>query len=89
MSEENAEPTPANKPTRPAQVDRHATRRNSDVQRYTVDLDREQRRTLSLVAAEWDIEKSKIVRTLLYLLEADPTLRARVHAEIFSENTDN
>lgn len=69
--------------TRPAQVGRRAPRRNGDIQRYTIDLDREQRRTLALVAAEWEIDKSKIVRTLLYLLEADPVLRARVQDEIF------
>ena len=47
--------------TRPAQVGRRAPRRNGDIQRYTIDLDREQRRTLALVAAEWEIDKSKIV----------------------------
>lgn len=72
--------------TRPAQVGRRAPRRNGDIQRYTIDLDREQRRTLALVAAEWEIDKSKIVRTLLYLLEADPALRARVQEEIFGED---
>lgn len=72
--------------TRPASVERRATRRTSDVQRYTVDLDREQRRTLALVAAEWEVDKSKIVRTLIYLLEADPQIRARVQAELFAED---
>lgn len=76
----------ASRTTRPATVDRHAQRRTSDVQRYTIDLDREQRRTLALVAAEWEVDKSKVVRTLLYLLEADPNLRARVQGEIFGEN---
>lgn len=71
--------------TRPAQADRRAPRRNGDVQRYTVDLSRDQRRTLALWAAEWEVDKSKIIRTLVYLLEADPTLRARVQAEIFVE----
>lgn len=69
--------------TRPAAVARHATRRSGDVQRYTVDLDRDQRRTLNLLAAEWETDKSKIVRTLLYLVEADADLQARVKAEIF------
>lgn len=73
------------KQTRPTNVERKAVRRNNDVQRYTVDLDREQRRTLALCSAEWEIDKSKIVRTLIYLLEADPKLRARVQEEIFSE----
>lgn len=70
--------------TRPAQADRRASRRNPDVQRYTVDLDREQRRTLALLSAEWEVDKSKIVRTLLYLLEADESLRDRVQAEMFA-----
>lgn len=71
--------------SRPAGADRRAARRNADVQRYTVDLGREQRLSLSLWAAQWEVDKSKIVRTLLYLLEADPSLRARVQAEIFTD----
>lgn len=81
---ETTNPEPG-KSTRPTNVERKAVRRNNDVQRYTVDLDREQRRTLALCSAEWEIDKSKIVRTLIYLLEADPKLRARVQEEIFSE----
>lgn len=77
------------KSTRPAAVDRKATKRSGDVQRYTVDLDREQRRTLALCSAEWEIDKSKIVRTLIYLLEADPKLRERVQEEIFSEEEND
>lgn len=73
------------RPSRPSGADRRAARRNADVQRYTVDLGREQRLSLSLWAAQWEVDKSKIVRTLLYLLEADPALRARVQAEIFTE----
>lgn len=78
--------TAPERPTRPTQVDRRATRRNSDVQRYTVDLDREQRRTLALLSADWEVDKSKIIRTLLYLLEADTSLRDRVQAELFTED---
>lgn len=74
--------------TRPAQVERRAPRRGNDVQRYTVDLDREQRRTLALLSAEWEVDKSKIIRTLLYLLEADTTLRDRVETELFNDNED-
>ena len=74
--------------TRPAQVDRRAARRGNDVQRYTVDLDREQRRTLALLSAEWEVDKSRIVRTLLYLLEADESLRERVQAELFEDHDD-
>jgi len=69
--------------TRPNQAHRVAAKRNADVQRYTVDLDREQRRTLALCAAEWEVDKSRIVRTLLYLLESDQQLRDRVQEELF------
>lgn len=69
--------------TRPNQVPRQAKKRTNDVQRYTVDLDRSQRRSLALWSAEWEVDKSKIVRTLIYLLEADPEVRNRVQNELF------
>jgi hypothetical protein len=69
--------------TRPAVAPRQAKKRGSDVQRYTVDLNRSQRRTLALWSAEWEVDKSKVVRTLIYLLEADPKLRERVQQELF------
>jgi len=75
--------------TRPVQVDRRAAKRSNDIQRYTVDLDREQRRTLALLSAEWEVDKSKIIRTLLYLLEADESLRERVQTELFSTEEDS
>ena len=62
---------------------KHTTRRGNETQRYTIDLDREQRKTLNLCAAEWEVGKSRIVRTLIYLLEADKTLRDRVEREMF------
>lgn len=74
--------------TRPANAPRRAARRNTAVQRYTVDLDKEQRRTLALYAAEWDVDKSRIVRTLLYLLESDAALRDRVQQELFIPDED-
>lgn len=70
--------------TRPSLVNRRASKRNTDVQRYTVDLDRDQRKTLALCAAEWEVDKSRIIRTLLYLLEADDSLRERVEKELFN-----
>lgn len=81
-----AMPEPAAHRTRPAQVPRRAARRNGDVQRYTVDLGREQRRALALCAADWEVDKSRIIRTLLYLLEADETVRGRVQDELFAED---
>jgi hypothetical protein len=74
--------------TRPAQVTHRAARRNGDIQRYTVDLDREQRRTLALCAADWEVDKSRIVRTLLYLLESDVSLRERVQQELFADSVE-
>lgn len=71
--------------TRPNNVPRQAKKRSSDVQRYTVDLDRTQRRSLALWSAEWEVDKSKIVRTLIYLLESDPEVRSKVQGEIFLE----
>lgn len=70
--------------TRPAAAVRRAANRNADVQRYTVDLDKDQRKTLALCAAEWEVDKSRIIRTLLYLLEADDSLRKRVGEELFN-----
>lgn len=84
MSDTPAAPEPESSSTRPSAADRRATRRSADIQRYTVDLNRAQRRTLAVWAAEWEVDKSKIVRTLLYLLDADPALRARVQAELFT-----
>ncbi len=81
---EAAESTPT---TRPASVGHRAPKRNGDVQRYTIDLDRDLRKTLALAAADWEVDKSKIVRTLLYLFEADAQLRNRVKEEIFTEET--
>ena len=73
------------KPTRPASADRRAARRSTNVARYTVDLDREQRKILADCAFDWAVDRSRIIRTLLYLLEADASLRARVERELFNE----
>lgn len=74
--------------TRPNQVPRQAKKRGNDIQRYTVDLDRAQRRTLALWSAEWEVDKSKIIRTLIYLLEADAELRTRVQNELYYEEEE-
>ena len=74
--------------TRPTQASHRAARRNGDVQRYTVDLAREQRRALALCAADWEVDKSRIIRTLIYLLEADNSLRDRVQQELFNETVE-
>lgn len=54
------------------------------MQRYTVDLSKEQRVSLAMYAALWGVDKSRIVRTLLFLLDGDATLRERVQQELFS-----
>lgn len=65
--------------------DRRAMRRNAEVQRYTVDLDKTQRRALAMWAAEWDVDKSNIVRTLLHLMETDSDTRAKIQSHLFFE----
>lgn len=75
--------------TRPQQVSHRAARRNGDIQRYTIDLAREQRRTLALCAADWEVDKSRIVRTLLFLLESDEALRERVQQELFTDKLED
>jgi hypothetical protein len=82
---ENLEPNGSENNTRPNNASRQAKKRGGDIQRYTVDLSREQRRALSMWSAEWEVDKSKIVRTLIYLLEADKEIRNRVQSELFYE----
>jgi hypothetical protein len=36
-----------------------------------------------MCSAEWEVDKLKVIRTLIYLLEADPKLRERVQSELF------
>lgn len=64
---------------------RRAMRREADIQRYTVDLEKPQRKALAMWAAEWEVDKSNIVRSLLYLLETDSDTRARVQSILFYE----
>ena len=89
MSENNIEPQGNENGTRPNSVPRQAKKRGGDIQRYTVDLSREQRRALALWSAEWEVDKSKIVRTLIYQLHADKNLRERVQDELFYEENDD
>lgn len=72
----------------PNGFDRRAVRRNAEVQRYTVDLDKSQRRALAMWAAEWDVDKSNIVRSLLYLMETDSDTRAKLQSILFYEADD-
>jgi hypothetical protein len=72
--------------TRPAVASRKARRPKEPrkVTRYTLDLEAEQHMFLRLLAIQEGVEASKICRALLYLLEADPSLRERVLDEIFA-----
>lgn len=78
-------PPPGDTPTRPTVASRRArrTREPRKVIRYTLDLEQEQHRFLRLYALQNDVEASKVMRTLLYLLEADDTLQQRVFTELF------
>lgn len=73
--------------TRPSVAPRQArhaagTRR---VTRYTLDLEAEQHKFLRMYAVSHDVEASKVMRTLLFLLEADQSLSKRVLQEIFPD----
>jgi len=71
---------------RPVGVERRALKREGTTQRYTVDLEKTQRRSLALWAAEWDVDKSNIVRGLILLLESEPEVRAKLQAVLFADS---
>lgn len=77
-------------PTRPAVASRRARRGKEPrkVTRYTLDLETQQHKYLRMFALDNDTEASKVMRTLLYLLEADETLRQRVRDELFAEDDE-
>lgn len=75
-------------PTRPAIAPRRARRATAQrkVTRYTLDLETEQHMFLRLFSIQNQTEASRVCRTLLYLLESDPTLQQRVYDELFAED---
>ncbi len=82
-------------PTRPTVASRHARRKNGQarkVSRYTLDLEPEQHKFLRLFAVSNDVDASKVMRTLLHLLEVQAplpsgqTLSSLVLDEIFYED---
>jgi hypothetical protein len=96
---ETAAPVPgAGLPTtRPAVASRKANRsRNGGrkVTRYTLDLETEQHKFLRMFAITNEVEASKVMRGLLFLLEAgnelpaDKTLSDLVLDEIFAEDDE-
>jgi len=74
--------------TRPAVASRKARRPREPrkVTRYTLDLERNQHQFLRLFSLQHEVEASKVMRTLLYLLEADSTLADRVLGELFADD---
>ena len=82
-------------PTRPTVASRHARRKNGQarkVSRYTLDLEPEQHKFLRLFAVSNDVDASKVMRTLLHLLEVQAplpsgqTLSSLVLDEIFADD---
>jgi hypothetical protein len=64
-------------------------RKSGELQRYTVDLEKQHRKALAMWAVEWEVDKSNIVRGLLLLLEADSDVRSRLQSIIFSNDKEN
>lgn len=87
---QTARPAVADAPfpnTRPAVASRRARQgqKTRNVTRYTLDLEKNQHQFLRLFAISNECDASKVMRTLLYLLEADDTLANRVLDELFGE----
>jgi hypothetical protein len=82
--------SPAEVNTRPAVASRHARRPKEPrkITRYTLDLEAETHRYLRLFAIQADVSASVVMRTLLYLLEADASLQQRVHSEMFADEAE-
>lgn len=64
-------------------------RKYGELQRYTVDLEKQHRKALAMWAVEWEVDKSNIVRGLLLLLEADSDVRSKLQSIIFSDGKEN
>lgn len=64
------------KATRPLTAGRKARTTDRKVTRFTLDLEPEQHRFLKLFAVTHGIEASKVMRSLLYLLEAGQPLNS-------------
>jgi hypothetical protein len=72
--------------TRPKTAERRLNRQNAPrkVLRYTLDLEAQQHQFLKLFAIQHGVVGSKVMRTMLYLLEADKVFADRVLNEVFS-----
>lgn len=75
-------------PTRPGAASRKARRPRAPrkVTRFTLDLEHQQHLALRTFALVNGIEAAPVLRTLIYLLESDPTLADRVLDELFAED---
>lgn len=74
--------------TRPKTAPRHAHRPpgGRKVMRYTLDLEHEQHRFLKLFSIQHNVSASKVMRTMLYMLETDHTFVTRVMGEVFDQD---
>lgn len=80
-AEANADPVANSQPTRPAVASRRARRPAGGarkVTRYTLDLEAEMHKGLRLFAVSQDVDASKVMRALLWLLMANQELPAGV-----------
>lgn len=76
--------------TRPAVASHRARRPKAPrkVTRYTLDLEANQHTYLRLFAISNGVEASKVMRCLLWLLEADESLQQRVYDELFADDDE-
>jgi hypothetical protein len=77
----------SNAPTRPAAASRHARRPKAPrkVTRFTLDLEAPTHFFLRMWSLQEGVESARVLRTLLWLLEADPSLADRVREELFAD----
>lgn len=79
-------------PTRPMSAPRQQVRNAGGprkVVRYTLDLAQQQHQFLKLFALTHDVVGSKVMRTMLYLLESNDEFRAQVLNEVFTSGDDD
>lgn len=77
-------------PTRPAVASHRARRPRQPrkVTRFTLDLEANQHTFLRLYAISNNTESSRVMRCLLWLLEADESLQQRVYDELFADEDE-
>lgn len=76
--------------TRPMSAPRQQVRQPGGprkVVRFTLDLEQQQHQFLKLFSYQHGLVGSKVMRTMLYLLEADPAFAQRVLSEVYAEES--